>query len=91
MTQQNHVFIDPKECGSGIGYYLTVTDWTNSKTQETTYDVNATVVLTDCNHKIDWSFGEDSLDKIDAAITMLKEFRKKMIDAKKELAKLRGK
>lgn len=91
ISQQNHVFIDPKECGSGIGYYINLTDWTDRKTGGTTYDMNGTVVLTDCNHKIDWGFGEDSLDKIDAAIAMLREFRKKCVEAKKTLAQLRAK
>ena len=46
------------------------------------------MVLTDCSHKIDWVFGEDSIEKIDTAINMLQEFRKKYIETEKLINKL---
>lgn len=92
INQQNHVFLDPEECGSSVGYYLTLGDYTGKNTP-TEYYVSGTVVLTDCNHKIDWSFSdrsdpEKNLAKIDAAIQMFQEFRKKMVESQKSVSKL---
>ena len=78
MTQQNSVFIDPEDCSSSVGYFVTTREDHNTKTDKTTPRISATVVLADCNHKIDWYFnGENkaSIDKIDAAIKILREFR----------------
>jgi len=90
IKQQNTVFIDPENCGSSIGYYLTINEYT-PKDKPTRYSLNATVVLSDCSHKIDWGFsdGEDlAVDKIDAAIAMMQEFRRKYLEAKKMVMKL---
>lgn len=90
-VEQNSVFIAPHECGSSIGYYLKLEKYENFKTKKRDYSLNATVVLSDCAHKIDWDFyGEDDFDleKIDAAIRMLKEFRERYVSAKKELNRL---
>jgi hypothetical protein len=89
IKQQNNVFIDPENCGSSIGYYLTINEYT-PKDKPTQYSVGATVVLADCSHKIDWEFadGEDNVDKIDAAIAMMQEFRRKYLEAKKMVRKL---
>jgi hypothetical protein len=90
IKQQNNVFIDPENCGSSIGYYLTIDEYT-PKDKPAKYSVNATVVLADCSHKIDWIFteGKDSaVDKIDAAIAMMQEFRRKYLEAKKMVMKL---
>lgn len=75
MTQQNHVYIDPKNCQSGVGYYVTV-DEHAPKDKPTEYSLTANVVLEDCSHKID------------AAIGMLTEFRKKFLETEKLVAKL---
>jgi hypothetical protein len=87
FTQQNHIFIDPENCGSGIGYYLSVSEYT-PKSGKTEHSVSATVVLTDCSHKIDWSFSGESVEKIDDTIKMLQEFRKKYIEAQKMIKAL---
>jgi hypothetical protein len=87
ITQQNHVFIDPENCGSGVGYYISTSEYT-PKDKKTEYSFSATVVLSDCSHKIDWSFGSESVAKIDSAISMLQEFRKKYLDVEKLVSKL---
>ena len=88
IVQQNNVFIDPENCGSSIGYYITTNEYT-PKDKPPIYSTNATVVIADCAHKIDWSFGgEESIEKIDAAIHMLQEFRKKYVEVEKMVAKL---
>lgn len=86
VIQQNSVFIDPESCGSSVGYYLRVYDYDIK--QQKHYALSANVVLADCTHKIDWDFSGESLDKIDAAIGMLKEFRKKYTEAVKMVEKL---
>lgn len=68
--QQNHIFLDADNCGSSVGYYLSISDYTN-KEKETTYSLSATVVLADCAHKIDWTFSGEDVAKIDSAIAML--------------------
>ena len=85
---QNSVFIDPENCASNVGYYITVSEYIPSKGGKTEYALNGNVVLTDCSHKIDWVFGEDSIEKIDTAINMLQEFRKKYIETEKLINKL---
>ena len=92
MIQQNSVFIDPKNCGSSVGYYINVSEYA-PKDKPLEYSISATMVLTDCSHKIDWSFNSDDVDKIDTAIRMLQEFRKKYLETEKLVAKLnkRGK
>ena len=85
--QQNHVFIDVENCGSSVGYYISINEYT-SKDKSPTYSTASTVVLSDCNHKIDWYFTSDSVKKIDAAIDMLKEFRKKYVETEKLVATL---
>jgi hypothetical protein len=88
LKQQNSVFIDAENCGSSVGYYINVEEHTH-KDKSTVYSMFATVVLADCSHKIDWSFSEDNVDKIDAAIAMFQEFRKKYIETEKLIAKLK--
>lgn len=89
IIQQNSIFIDPAGAGSNVGYYIVIDDYTNSKTKEKEFTLSATVVLSDCSHKIDWDFQrETGVDKIDAAIRMLQEFKKKFVDAKKLISKL---
>jgi transposase len=89
LKQQNSVFIDPENCGSSVGYYITIGEYHSTKTDKDVHSLSATVVLTDCNHKIDWGFsGNGEIDKIDSAISMLQEFRKKYIETEKLVAKL---
>lgn len=92
ITHQNSIFIDPENCGSSIGYYITTSEHT-PKDKPVRYNVSATVVLTDCSHKIDWSFcGDlDDLGKIESAISMLQEFKKQYIDTAKVVNKLNEK
>lgn len=87
LRQQNSLFIDPENCGSSVGYYITINEHT-PKDKPTRYSLSSTVVLTDCSHKIDWNFGEGELEKIDNAIGMLQEFRKKYVETIKLIAKL---
>jgi len=87
ITQQNNVFLDPQKCGSSVGYYIAVDEY-KTKDKSTIYSVRASVVLADCSHKIDWSFSADSVEKIDAAISMLQEFRKKYIEIEKTVSEL---
>lgn len=87
IPQQGHVFLDPENSGSSVGYYLTISDHT-PKDKKTIYSLSATVVLTDCSHKIDWGFSEEHVAKIDAAIHILQEFRKKYVEAEKMVLKL---
>jgi hypothetical protein len=87
IQHQNSVFIDPEECDSSVGYHLELSDYENKG--KTVHSIHGTVVLTDCSHKIAWDFGnEDHVAKIDAAICMLQEFRKKYVDIKKMADKL---
>ena len=88
IVQQNNVFIDPENCGSSIGYYITTSKY-KPNDKPPIYSTNAWVVIADCAHKIDWSFGgEGAIEKVDAAIHMLQEFRKKYVEVKKMVAKL---
>jgi hypothetical protein len=85
------VFIDPENCWSNIGYYITTSEYTSSKAgSKTVYSLSGSVVLTDCSHKIDWCFSasDGNLEKIDTAIAMLQEFRKKYADTLKVIEKL---
>ena len=87
IKQQNNVFLDPENCGSSVGYYINITEYT-PKDKPTQYTISANVVLADCAHKIDWGFGDDATDKIDSAIAMLQEFRKKYIETAKLVKRL---
>jgi hypothetical protein len=77
---QNSRFIHPESCGSAVGYYITVSEHRNKYGSKETvsFDLTATIVLSDCSHKIEWTFCEDQLDKVDAAIDMLKDFRRNL-------------
>jgi hypothetical protein len=90
--QQNNVFIDPNDCGSSIGYHIKINEYT-PKDKPIEYSISATVVLADCSHKIDWNFNEDAeegdaIEKIEAAVSMLQEFKKKFIETQKLVSKL---
>jgi len=88
ISYQNHIFIDPQNCGSSIGYRLSINEY-ERKDKPTTYSTSGYVVLTDCSHQIEWDFSdENAVDKIDAAISMLQEFRKKYIETTKTVSKL---
>jgi hypothetical protein len=87
VIQQNSVFIDPENCGSSVGYYITVSEYT-PKDKPIEYSISSTVVLADCSHKIDWNFSGGGVSKIDEAIKMLQEFRKKYIETEKLVEKL---
>ena len=88
IVQQNNVFIDPENCGSSIGYYITTSEH-KPKDKPPFYLTDAIVVIAGCAHKIDWSFGgKGAIEKVDAAIHMLQEFRKKYVEVEKMVAKL---
>lgn len=66
-------FIDPASCGSHIGYRI-------GKTAYNYFEGN--VVIGDCTHKVNWSFGgneasrfKSNLKKIDEAIVILNKFK----------------
>ncbi len=82
LVQHKNVYIDPENCGSTVGYRLHIEEYT-PKDKKTEHSLSATVTLADCNHMIDWDFSPGSLEKIDAAIHLLQEFRKKYFEAKK--------
>lgn len=88
IKAQNHAFIDPAECGSSVGYYLTTSEYHNKRTGATEHYINANVILSDCNHKINWTFSLGDIDKIDAAISILVEFRKKFLATERTLNRL---
>jgi hypothetical protein len=88
MKQQNNVFIDPENCGSSVGYYITIEEY-SPKNEPKEYSISANVILADCNHKIAWNFSDNGLDKIDAAIAMLQEFRKKYFETEKLVKRLK--
>ena len=87
LNQQNRVFIDPGNCRSSVGYYIHIDEY-SPKDKPTLHSITASVVLADCSHSIGWIFGAGNLEKIDAAIHMLQEFRKKYIETEKLVAKL---
>lgn len=87
IKQQNNVFIDTENCGSSVGYYIYINEYA-PKDKPTQYSVVATVVLADCSHKIDWTFDENYAEKIDSAIAMLQEFRKKLAETVKLVDRL---
>ena len=87
MIQQNSVFIDPENCGSSVGYYISISEY-KPKDKSPEYSLSSTVVMADCSHKIDWNFSAGDIDKIDAAIKLLQEFRKKFVETEKLVAKL---
>jgi hypothetical protein len=79
VIQQKHIFIDPKNCGSSVGYYITISEYENKKEKKIEHNLTGIVVLADCSHKIDWAFDgvdNDQIEKIDAAIGLLQDFRK---------------
>jgi len=87
ITQQNSLFIDPESCGSSVGYYIKIEEY-EPKNRPTEYSTSSTVVLTDCSHKIDWNFESGKINKIDAAIKILQEFRRKYLETEKMVLKL---
>jgi hypothetical protein len=91
-AQQNNVFLNPSDCGSSVGYYINIYEYT-PKDKPTVYSISATLVLADCSHKIDWGFSEgdndnEGIEKIEAAISMFQEFKKKYIETQKLVSKL---
>jgi hypothetical protein len=88
IKYQNHVYISPEDCGSGVGYHITTSEWKDQKTGKTEYSLSASVKLSDCNRMIDWDFRDDGEEKINSAISMLQEFRKKYLDTKKVVEEL---
>lgn len=96
--KQNHIFIDPPNCGSSVGYRMYVESREVNagppSAVYTTHSLEATVTLTDCNRLIDWSFywggdtNDDNVAKIDAAIALLQEFRAEYVKTYKLVNKL---
>jgi len=74
-----HAHLDPLACGSEISYKLC----------GFYYNLEGTVILSDCNRKIEWSFNNsnDSVDKIDAVIDVLTQFRRDLVKAQKQYKK----
>ena len=68
LIAANIVQIDPINCASTVSYRIV----------EESYGLESSVTLTDCTDTITWYFGKSSgPDKIDIAIKMLQEFKKK--------------
>lgn len=75
VVATNAVYLDPLSCSSTIGYKII---W--EKYSEGSEPIlNASIHLADCSHKIEWYFSNDEsmLDKVNAAISILNEFKKK--------------
>jgi len=71
-------YIDPSDCSSSVGYKIT----------EHANGFNAEIELSDCGRKIQWYFSKDTgLQKIDAALEMLSNFRKHFVTATKKRKK----
>jgi len=83
LIAANSVQLDPTSCGSMIGYTIVL----NGES------LVGEVTLTDCNHMINWSFGdyEGGVEKVDAAISILSEFRKHYVKAEAEAEALKKK
>jgi len=76
LIAANSVQLDPACCGSMIGYSISLNG----------ASLCGSINLTDCNHMICWGFGdyEGGIEKVDAAISILSEFRKHYVKAEAE-------
>lgn len=81
------VYIDPAYSDSTVSFKLLKESQTKRGKTEPEYVLRGSVQLADCSRKIDWYFDEKdpSLEKIDRAINALREFRKELVKARKEL------
>jgi len=71
-------YLDPVDCGSTVGYTLI---W------DRLGHIEGTVDLSDCNRHIQWYFykgNKNSMEKIDKAISVLQNFRRHLLLAKKK-------
>lgn len=78
------VMIDPTDCGSTVGYSIV---------RRVSRGTSATIDLADCNRKIQWYFSARDASptaKIDAAITLLQEFRAAWLKALRPVKLKRG-
>lgn len=83
------VYIDPIDCDSQVSYKIIENVFT-SKSDNVEKSVSATILISDCNRRIDWYFAADQsdLDKIDTAIRVLNDFRKLLaVEVKKKATK----
>lgn len=76
--------IDPANCGSTVSW----------RVYENYERLNGEVDIADCSHKISWQIDEHEdtfgLEKIDAAIAALMEFRKAFAAAKRARARAKA-
>lgn len=70
------VYLDPQDSGSVVGYSIT-----------SFRQLHASVDLSDCNRKISWMFdnspGNKALEKVDAVLKIMTEFRQDLVSARK--------
>ena len=83
LVATNSVQLDPMSCRSMIGYTIVLDG----------ESLWGSINLTDCTHMINWSFGdcEGGAEKVEAAISILSEFRKHYVKAKAEAEALKKK
>lgn len=65
LYAHNIVQLDPKDCGSTVGYSIRRTSWGG---------FSATLDLSDCTHKIAWEFDENKGEKVSIILDIFSEF-----------------
>jgi hypothetical protein len=78
LVASDSCYLDPLGCDSTISYKIIDgprRTWGN-------------VQLADCNRRIEWYFGaDDSVDKVDRAISILQDFRDQLLTARESRKK----
>lgn len=65
LYANNIVQLDPKDCGSTVGYSIQQTDWGG---------FSATVDLSDCSRKISWEFDANDQEKVANVVSIFSAF-----------------
>lgn len=99
LHRSHGVFLDPESAGSTIQWAVDVTgrppnpDAKQSYLQDGRVTVSISANLSDCSRTISWDFsdGDSSIDKIDAAILAFTRLRSALVWAQAKAAALRSK